>query len=188
MAPRPEGKKGKTKQYSHTNYSVKVGSVHALLPAEAGPAVLITESGGPHRCPSNTADRCLQDPGFPHQLFFFFSIPQRVFGMEGILPLASSKMPSKQRMFSEPAKILEPMSWRTEHQVGSRNPEYLMQESCPLEIIDLQRSFFNLKGKCTIQVLHWEKKSPIPSYPPTPRKLPQPHQSGTARGTDTLWQ
>lgn len=69
MACRPDEKNGK--QNTQTNYSVKVGSVHALLPAEAGSAVLIPESGGPHRCPPNTADRCLQDPGVPHQLFFF---------------------------------------------------------------------------------------------------------------------
>ena len=75
-------------------------------------------------------------------------------------------------MFSEPAKILELISWRTEQQVGPRNPEYLMQESRPLEIIDLQRYFFNLEGRCTVQLLHWEKKSPIPSYLPTPPKPP----------------
>ena len=61
--------------------------------------------------------------------------------MEGILPLASSKMPSKQWMFTELTKILEPISWRTEHQVGPRNPEYLMQESHALEITDLQKFF-----------------------------------------------
>ena len=88
---------------------------------------------------TNTADRCLQDPGVPHQLFFFFDSPEMEDGRR--LPLASSKIPSKQQMFSEPAKILEPISWRTEHQVVPRNPEYLMQEYRPLEIIDLQRFF-----------------------------------------------
>lgn len=72
--------------------------------------------------------------------FFFLDSPENCWDGRH-LPLASSKMPSKQRMFSEPAKILEPISWRTEHQVGPRNPEYLRQESCPLEIIDLQRFF-----------------------------------------------
>ena len=100
------------------------------------------------------------------------------------LPLTSSKMPSKQRMFSEPAKILEPISWRTEHQVGPRNPEYLRQESRPLEIIDLQRVFFNLKGRCTIQLLHREKKSPIPSYLPTPLNSPS-HTSKALPGGQT---
>ena len=73
-------------------------------------------------------------------LFFFFNSPESSWDGRH-LPLTSSKMPSKRRMFSEPAKILEPISWRTEHQVGPRNPEYLRQESRPLEIIDLQRFF-----------------------------------------------
>ena len=42
------------------------------------------------------------------------------------LPLASSKMASRQRVFSEPAKILEPISGgagtpNLEHQVGPRD-------------------------------------------------------------------
>ena len=172
MASRPEEKNGK--QNIQTNYSVKLGSIHALLPAEAGSAVLIPESGGPHRCPPKHCRQVSSRPwGSSPALFFFF--PESICDGRH-LPLASSKMPSKQWMFSELTKILEPISWRTEHQVGPRNPEYLMQESRPLEIIDLQRSFFNLKGRCAIQLLHWEKKSPVPSYPPTPRKLPQTHQ------------
>ena len=40
-------------------------------------------------------------------------------------------------MFSEPAKILEPLSGGAEHQVGPRDPGSLLQDSRPLGIIDL---------------------------------------------------
>ena len=152
MASRPEEENGK--QNTQTNYSVKVGSVHALLPAEAGSAVLITESGGPHCCPSQTLQTgVFKTLGFLTSSFSFFYSPESSCNGRH-LPLASSKMPSKQWMFCELGKILEPISWRTEHKVGHRNPEYLMQESRPLEIIDLQRSFFNSKGRCALQLLH----------------------------------
>ena len=114
----PDQKKkveNKTKQNTQTNYSVKVGSIHALLPAEAGSAVLITESGGPHHCPSQALQTgVFKTLGNFTSFFFFFDSPESSWGGSH-LPLASSKMPSKQRMFSEPAKILEPISWRTEH-------------------------------------------------------------------------
>ena len=90
VASRPEEKNGK--QNTQTNYSVKVGSVHALLPAEAGSAVLITESGGPHRCPSQT----LQTGVFKNLGFFtssFLFIPRRVFAMEGIYPWLPLRCP-----------------------------------------------------------------------------------------------
>ena len=86
----PEQKEKKEKQNKTPR---QVGSVHALLPAEAGPVVLITESGGPHRCPSNTADRCLQDPGFPHQLFFFFRFPREYLGWKAFYPWPPLRCP-----------------------------------------------------------------------------------------------
>lgn len=134
----PEQKEKKEKQNKTPR---QVGSVHALLPAEAGPVVLITESGGPHRCPSQTCRQVSSRPwgSSPAPFSFFYSPESSCDGRH--LPLASSKMPSKQWMFCELGKVLQPVSWRTEHQVGPRNPEYLMQESHPLEIIDLQKFF-----------------------------------------------
>ena len=130
----------KEKKENQNKTPREVGSVH-VLPVEAGSAVLITESGGPHRCPSPTLQTgVFKTLGFLTSFFFFLDSPESSWDGRH-LPLASSKMPSKQWMFSEPAKILEPISWRTEHQVGPRNPEYLMQESHPLEIIELQRFF-----------------------------------------------
>ena len=85
----PDQKKkveNKTKQNTQTNYSVKVGSIHALLPAEAGSAVLITESGGPHHCPSQTLQTSVfKTLGFLTSSFFFW-ISQRVVGMEAFTP------------------------------------------------------------------------------------------------------
>ena len=72
-------------------------------------------------------------------------IPQRVVGMEGYLPLASSKMPSRQWVFSEPAKILEPLSGGAGTPgapSGAQGPRVSALILLLLEIMDLQRFIF----------------------------------------------
>ena len=65
----PEQKEKKEKQNKTLR---QVGSVHVLLPAEAGSAVLITESGGPHHCPSQTLQTTVfKTLGFLTSSFFF---------------------------------------------------------------------------------------------------------------------
>ena len=91
--PEQKERKGEKKKKHPANYNVKVGSVHALLPAEAG-SVLITESGGPHRCPSQTLQTGdFKTLGFFTSSFFFFLVPQRVVGMEGIYPWLPLRCP-----------------------------------------------------------------------------------------------
>ena len=83
----------------------------------------ITEAGGPHRCPSTA----LQTSGFTSLWFFtsyFFDSPASSWDGQ-YLPLASSNMASRQQVFSESAKILEPISDGAgapdlEHQLGPR--------------------------------------------------------------------
>ena len=66
----PEQKEKKEKQNKTLR---QVGSVHVLLPAEAGSAVLITESGGPHHCPSQALQTgVFKTLGFLTSFFFFF--------------------------------------------------------------------------------------------------------------------
>ena len=87
----------------------------------------ITEAGGPHRCPSTA----LQTSGFMSLWFFtssFFDSPESSWDGQ-YLPLASSKMASRQRVFSEPAQILEPISGgagtpHLQHQVGPSNQSF----------------------------------------------------------------
>ena len=86
---------------------------------------------------SNTADRCLQVPGVLHQLLFWVS---RDWLSVEVIP-NSSKMPSRQPVFSKLGRILEPISGEAEHQVGPRDPKSLLQDSCPLGISGLQNFF-----------------------------------------------
>ena len=72
-------------------------------------------------------------------------------------------MPSRQPVFNEPAKILEPISGRAEQQGAPRDPGSLLQDSHPLEIIDLQRFCFNLKGRHTVHPSPL-RQGPIPIY------------------------
>ena len=102
---------------------------------------MITEAGGPHRCPSPTLQTgVFKTLGFSASSYFDV---QKVIGMKVIT--TSSKKPSRQWVFSEPAKILEPISGGAEHRMGPRDPRSLLQDSHPLGIIDLQRFCFNLK-------------------------------------------
>ena len=77
-------------------------------------------------------------------------------------------MPSRQPVFNEPAKILEPISGGAEHQVGPRDSGSLLQDSHPLEVIDLQRFRFNLKRRYTVHPSPL-RQAPIPIYPPHPQ-------------------
>ena len=60
----------------------------------------------------------------------------------------SSKMPSRQPVFSKLGRILEPTSGEAEHQAGPMDPKSLFQDSRPMGISDLQDFFFFLlKGE-----------------------------------------
>ena len=71
-------------------------------------------------------DKCLQVSVLLHQLFI--DSPESSWDGQ-YLPLASSKMASRQRVFSEPARILEPISGgagtpHLQHQVGPSNQSF----------------------------------------------------------------
>ena len=73
----------------------------------------------------------------------------------------SSKMPSRQPVFSKLGRILEPISGEAEHQVEPRDPKSLLQDSCPLGISGLQIFFFlNIKGRCNIHSLLLGQRRP----------------------------
>ena len=57
------------KYTTQANITFNAGNGNALLPSEAEPAVLITEVGGPHRCPSPTLQAgVFKTLGFIHQV------------------------------------------------------------------------------------------------------------------------
>lgn len=67
--------KFKEKYNTQANITFNAGSGNALLPADLGPTVLITEAGGPHHCPSPT----LQTGVFKSLGFFtssYFDFPE----------------------------------------------------------------------------------------------------------------
>ena len=89
--------------------------------------MLITEAAGPHRFPSPT----LQTGVLKFLCCFtssYLDPPESSWDGQ-YLPLASSKMASRQQEFSEPAQILEPISGgagtpHLQHQVGPSNQSF----------------------------------------------------------------
>lgn len=81
------------KKKKQANITFKAGSGHFLLPAEAGHAVLNSEAGGPHRCPS----QILQTVVFKTVQFFASSYfdPQESSSDGRHSALASFKMTSR---------------------------------------------------------------------------------------------
>ena len=82
--------------------------------------------------------------------------------MEAILN--SSKIPSRQPVFSKLGRILEPISGEAEQQAGPRDPKPLLQDSRPLGISGLQNFFFffTSRGGALYTPFYWEKGGPMP--------------------------
>ena len=99
--------------------------------------MLITEAAGPHRCPSPT----LQTGVLKFLCCFtssYLDSPESSWDGQ-YLPLASSKMASRQQVFSEPAQILEPISGGAGTPRWGPGPRVSGSRLLPLKIIDLQR-------------------------------------------------
>ena len=99
--------------------------------------MLITEAAGPHRCPSPT----LQTGVLKFLCCFtssYLDSPESSWDGQ-YLPLASSKMASRQQEFSEPAQILEPISGGAATPRWGPGPRVSGSKLLPLKIIDLQR-------------------------------------------------